>query len=418
MPRRKRLRVGASKADAYTPDSKLEGLDEAYIEDNKALCGILRVESDHVLSRYSIGAVCRSAGVPLPNIIVGWRDASGNSHRPHLLWLLHDSVPLRGANCQRFLSLYRGVLRGLTLALLPIGADPGGLLNSHSHKNPLCPDWHREVIAQQPYDLSAIKRCVDVTVRMADLEGRAARAVDTLAAPGADHPDPVIASASNSVFRGLAMWARTEVGRLRAAGLGEADFAAHVARQGQTITTGMTGDAIRSESGILRLAAKVSHWTWNVYRSAAQELPKLSTDELHTVRAACGRKVSDARRDASFEKIGWVVSKIIATGQKPKQAAVLGLVRPYGITSLKTVSRHWKAVRLAVAANRAFSQPSRPWIETSPAGASTFPVVPAFLFPGTTPPRPLPAVPAFLRRDAGDGANRQHECTTGSPTVR
>jgi hypothetical protein len=397
--RRKHMRVGGTKADSYSPASKLEGLDEAYIEGNKVVCGLLRVEIDRVLTVNDIESACRAANVPLPNIVVGWKDQNGTFHRPHLIWLLHEGVPLQGVKCGRFLSLYRGVLRGLTLALLPIGADPGGLCNSHRHKNPLCPEWHREVLGQQPYDLSALKSCVDVTVRMSDLRERAAGlSAGRSVTARSDHPDPAVATASNSVFRLLASWARKKIGIFRAEGIDEIEFGDRVADEACRIAGVLTGDAPRSAPAALRLARTVTRWTWNVHKMPVPKPAKLSPDKLRAARAKGGKMVSAARKDASFELIGWAASTIVAAGGKLRQAAVLDLVRPLGIKSIKTIGRHWKAVRVAVeSGNRMFAPPPPPTSESvrgNEAAASSSLMMPACLRRNPVLPRPLP--PPFL----------------------
>ena len=152
LPRAKRLQVGDHKAACYTTDSKLLGLDAPYVHFNNRVCGALRIELDRVLPWSAIEDHCRAEGAPLPNIVVGWQDRHGDIHRPHLIWLLHSSVPLEGDLCARFRSLHRGVLRGLTKAFLGLGADPGGLMNCHRVKNALSPLWDRQVLAEAPYD--------------------------------------------------------------------------------------------------------------------------------------------------------------------------------------------------------------------------------------------------------------------------
>lgn len=398
LRRRRHLRVGGGKSESYEPGSKLEGLDEPYVEDNSRVCGVLRIETDHVLTRARIEDACRTAGVPQPNLVVGWRSASGY-HRPHLIWLLHDSVPLEGKGCARFLGLYRGVLRGLTAAFLDIGADPAGLFNSHRHKNPLSPMWDREVLAEQPFDLGALKARVDVTVCLADLEAKAAALrLGAPAAPEADHPDPAVAAASNSAFRNLANWSREQVGPMRAAGAGEAGFADMVAREACRMAAALAGDSRKPDRAALKLAAKVAHWTWNTYRAPAPRVASLTPANLKAALAKGGQMACAARKDASFEAVAWAASVVVARDGRLRQAAVLELVRPYGITSLRTLGRHWAEVRLALKdGNRTFDPPSARRVSVVRGGADEprpAPPPPAFLRGGN--PRPRPPLPFFL----------------------
>jgi hypothetical protein len=197
--RAKHLRTGRDKATLEENASKLLALDAPYIEANKRCCGVLRVDVDTVLTADEIAAACDSAKVPPPNLVVGWTDVSGRLVRPHLLWLLHNSVPLEGKGYSRFRGLYQGVLRGLTHALLSVGAHPAALLNAHRHKNPLCPLWDRQILAKRPFDLSAIALTVDVTIKTDALTRKAAE-MRVVAPLAPDHPDPQVAAGSNKLF--------------------------------------------------------------------------------------------------------------------------------------------------------------------------------------------------------------------------
>lgn len=420
LRRRKNLRVGGRKSESYQPDSKLEGLDEPYVEDNSKVCGVVRIETDHVLTRAAVAAACRASGAPLPNIVVGWRDPEGAYYRPHLLWLLHDSVPLEGEQNLRFLRLYRGVLRGLTSALLGIGADPGGLLNSHRHKNPLSPLWDRDVLAGQPYDLGALKAAVDVTVRLSELAERAA-AQGVGAAPAADHPDPAVSTGSNAAFRQVAAWAKEKVGPLKAIGCREDEFNVVVAEEACRMAAELTGDAAKSEPAALSLAARVARWTWNVYRAPQPKGRKLAGDELKAALAEGGRKVCSARKGASFEVIGWGAQAVLAEGGKLRQAAVLDLVRPHGVTSLKTVGRHWDAVRLALAENRTFATPSvkkDPPVLAGPCEGLPLPPMPGYLpgeFVRMRSPPPAFLTSPYVPRQAPRGIPAMPEAEATAP---
>ena len=102
LPRAPRLLTGHSKCFVDGTDSKLLALDCAYVVSKPArrgwaskasMCAVLRVEIDAVLSSWAaIPHACRAAGLPLPNIGVGYVDAHGCVVHPHLLWILEHSV--------------------------------------------------------------------------------------------------------------------------------------------------------------------------------------------------------------------------------------------------------------------------------------------------------------------------------------
>jgi hypothetical protein len=347
VPKAARLHIGDHKAESYTSDSKLLALDAAYVEDNKKVCGVLRAEIDAILSWDEITLGCQAAGVPLPNVAVGWEDSEGRVYHPHLIWLLHDSVPLEGRNCARFDALYRGVLRGLTKALIPLGGDPGGLLNSHRHKNPLSPLWARRIYAEQPYELGFLRQHVDTKVSLEALQEMSARTRTT--APVPDHPDPLVAGGSNRFFAHLSSWARREVGPHRAAGGGEQEFAAMVALEAYRSMTALGGSGRGSERTALATAEKVSRWTWQVYKGRLPKRVTTSSVELAAAHAAGGRKAAAHRKAHSERTIVTTALQLAKTdGRPPTQASVLAAVTKLGVTSERTVRRHWQAVQAAL----------------------------------------------------------------------
>jgi hypothetical protein len=156
-PRARRLRTGATKDRVDGTDSKLLALDSAYVTTTERMRGVLRVEIDACLASWTaIPEICMDAGVPLPNIAVGYVDAFHQIRNPHLLWLLENSVSFtpRARRAPKY--LFTAALRGLTAALIPHGADPGGLSNARRMKNPLSPLWNHAVFAGTPYALARL----------------------------------------------------------------------------------------------------------------------------------------------------------------------------------------------------------------------------------------------------------------------
>ena len=354
LPRARRLRVADDKAETYGLESKVLGLDSAYVEGNKSMVGILRIELDTDIGLPEIREACDRLEVPRPNIVVGWQDSEGRYRHPHLLWLLHDSVPVVGPLCGRFLALYRGVCRGMTKALLSIGADVGGLSNLHRHKNPLSPLWDRAVLVEQPYDLGDLKLSVDITVRMKVLHALSEEMRgEAVPAPVADHPVPEVAAQSNKLFAHLTGWARTQVVALRAAGGERAEFDILVADEAYRFGAALAGDAARSEAVALRTARTVSEWTWNVYRAPERKRAPMSGKALADAKAQGGRVVAERRRARSEDVIVAAAVRLAETGEVPTQAEVLAAVAEAGIRGEKTIRRHWPAVLEAVACQQA-----------------------------------------------------------------
>jgi hypothetical protein len=125
VPRASRLLTGHDKSFVARTDSKILALDCAYIDVNKSMRGVLRVELDWIFGSWrDVSAACQNAGIPQPSVAVGWVDAQRRAHHPHLLWILDRSVSFLGKKdkAQRCFNM---VLRGLTFALNAYGADPG-----------------------------------------------------------------------------------------------------------------------------------------------------------------------------------------------------------------------------------------------------------------------------------------------------
>ncbi|WP_419729602.1 hypothetical protein [Lichenicola sp.] len=412
------LRIGDDKSQSYASDSKLLALDAPYVEDNSIVCGVLRIELDRVLTWAGVVAGCRTAGVPLPNIVVGHEDATGHVWHPHLLWLLHDSMPLQGARNRRFLGKYHRGLRGLTGALLDLGADPGGLMNSHRHKNAVSPLWSRRVLAEQPYDLDELARHVDTSVTMAELGQRALAIRGRSAARVvADHPDPEVSAGSNVGFRQLAMWARNDVVVARALGLSEEAFGLRVAAEACRTAYSRTGDSRRVETVLLLRAARVTRWTWRTYKVPVSR-PKFSATAAR-LRIDEGRRHAAAGRSARTEAtIIAAALRLAVDGQRPTQTAVLDAVVPT-IRGERTVRRYWHAVEAALKAREdLISRAATPGTAISPSAAPNTArkvagtrqvkqnlAAISYRFPGPSAGAHTQPIPAFLLRQIGRRPN-------------
>ncbi|MFL5256580.1 MAG: hypothetical protein ACJ8AI_27540 [Rhodopila sp.] len=311
--------------------------------------GFLRVEIDRRLSRAEIKDICRTTGIPLPNVVVGHADASGALLNPHLLWLLEHSVSFTDQGLRRFKSLFSMVLRGLTVALIPYGADPGGYSNAMRVKNPLSPLWHREVLGERPYSLNTLKVFVDLTAKLSG--------ADATGPVPQDHPDADVAAASNALFNRLRAWAYERVVAARdEQGLdleawtdmvaAEARALAPWPRRGSSLRPGDEG-AHRGDP-LMLLARRVAEWTWKNYRVKAT---RLSAAEVAARQAEAGRASSAARASRSRDLVLQAVRAMTAVGETPKPMTVFAWIRANGHSlSERTVQRHWPMVSASAAA--------------------------------------------------------------------
>lgn len=165
-----RMRVGADKTTVAKPSKKIFGMDAPYIQLDPRYARCLAIDLDGVWSSFAefradllkkLGGNERM----MPNLIVGRFDADGRFCRPHLIWLFKQerredgtvrdsSVWLdfyvkgldgkKGKGDKRCRTSPIGYLnqirRGLTMLLLPLGADPQWK-NVLKPKNPASPFW-------------------------------------------------------------------------------------------------------------------------------------------------------------------------------------------------------------------------------------------------------------------------------------
>ncbi len=339
----RRLICGDDKASAdHAPyGSKLLGCDAAYIEGLKTMRGFLRVEIDRSLSFEDIATACQTAGIPQPNIAVGWMDAAGSVCNPHLIWLLNDSVAFTPRGRLVFQNLFRRVLKGLTAALLPWQADPGSICNSMRVKNPLSPLWSRHIYAEAAYSLAALRGCVDMTVSLP----KAGSAV----VPGLDHSDLEVSAGSNTVFRYLATWAQQNIRLARdEQEISQDEWGAMVEAQAWEWLHQAAHSRDHGRDGASRklreLSRRVADWTWSKFRPA-QTVGALPAAEVAVRQAAAGRATSVKRAAGSRASILAAALALRALGQGVTQAAVWTALSDGGTAlSLRTVERHWKTV--------------------------------------------------------------------------
>jgi hypothetical protein len=155
-------------AGAYEADSKLLALDDAWIDVNKDVIGMMRQDIDATFMSWDhLRQEIADRNLPLPHLAVAHVDDQGAVHNPHVLWFLPKNMGVR-TDAKAFdkpQKLYKAVMRGLCNELMPLGADPGALTNACRVKNPLSPLWKICVMSEeQPLSLAAWADIVDTEV--------------------------------------------------------------------------------------------------------------------------------------------------------------------------------------------------------------------------------------------------------------
>jgi hypothetical protein len=147
------LRASMDKTTlAVQTRSKLLSLDFPYIEANKKVMSVIRIDCDRVFDSpdQCLAALRELVGdrIPcLPHLITGDLLPDGRYSRPHFYFLLPSGHGVwndpADSRCRMdIVRFFHAVSMGLVSALLEIGADPCAPALTLRGKNPLSPYWH------------------------------------------------------------------------------------------------------------------------------------------------------------------------------------------------------------------------------------------------------------------------------------
>lgn len=154
VPKGGKARASDNKAELYVPyKSKLLTLDCPYIETNKTMVGHIRIDIDGIFAspehfEAEVQKLVDSGKLPhAPHSATGDLLADGRFAKPHVLFMLPSNsevwINREDERCRQHpISLLDSVTRGLTKAMLPLGADPDAPRLTQRMKNPLSPIWH------------------------------------------------------------------------------------------------------------------------------------------------------------------------------------------------------------------------------------------------------------------------------------
>ncbi len=332
------LRVGQDKATCIRPEAKLLGLDEPYVETNKRMRRVLRVDVDRdFASLQDLREEIALLNVPAPNIAVGHQAPDGRILRPHLIWLIQNPVAFTDKARPAPWRLFLAVLNALTAELLPLGADVGALSNACRHKNPVSPLWDRHIIAERPYTLEELRAALPLNAAKEKLAAQRSVDAGPVTRLPRDHPDPEIVAESNRLFIELATMARKRIAWHRDEGNGsKQELIDELTERALRLVPGGT----KAEATAMRVATSVGEWTWTNYRRAEPKRPP-SLDEIRARQAEAGRRTAEGRSAQTRSRLLAAARDHLArTGRCPTQAE---LAKAAG-RSVDTVSRHWKAI--------------------------------------------------------------------------
>jgi hypothetical protein len=161
------FKAGPAKNRCHTQRRKIHGYDQPYFSFRQRCTDVWRIELDRCWPSVSaFTSALFNAGLPfLPHVACWIFDdrLPGHVLRPHLYFVLPEGNAVWHDEYQQ--RLLRAVIAGLTKALLPLGADPGGLANPFHGKNPLSVHCDYEVIQDTHFPmLSEYAEGLDVSM--------------------------------------------------------------------------------------------------------------------------------------------------------------------------------------------------------------------------------------------------------------
>ncbi|MGO7438275.1 hypothetical protein ACC674_06260 [Rhizobium ruizarguesonis] len=332
---------------------KILTLDYPYIELNREFLAALRVDCD---GRFESPEACvaalreavREGRIPcLPHIMVGDAMDSGRFSRPHFVWLLPQGSAVWRSDDERCrkapVRLFDAVARGLTAALLHLGADSAAPTMTGRMKNPLSPFWHTLTPNADIWPtLAEYARCVDTSINRTLLSRKAAAVQSGLGL-----------TASNRLFDAL----RTEGQRL----LAEWHFGADVRMRGsRAVLADHLHEALATfaakaglgEEGVGYVTAKVADYLASHFDAAKLEGPRRVrgrlldiVDGLKTVKErqqAGGRYSGKAKGENTLQRLRDAHQRLVASGEVVTRAS---LAATAGI-SVRTTTARWNEVVL------------------------------------------------------------------------
>ena len=400
-PRARRLLTGDTKDRVDSTDSKLLALDSPYVTTNARMRGVIRVDIDARLDSWAaVSVMCDQARIPLPNVAVGHVDKSGQVFNPHLIWIIANSVAFTPKARQSPQRLFLGVQRGLTAALAPHGADPGGLSNALHMKNPLSPVWGRAILCPTPYHLTDLRTEADI------------RLAPWAHAPE-NHPPTTPSMGSNRGFWDLCTWARRNAMSYRPAGLYDEFFQA-VEAEAVRLFVPVALNKDRDVRTAQNAASRVSRWTWDRHDPRNLPAAPLPPDELRRRQVAAGQATVVKRRTATESAI-IEAAKILtqAQGATLTQSTLMGATGK----SERTIRRYWPTVRdLLLNTNAEPADAPRPAI-CSPLDKKEAAARPALQEPAEDPSQPPLLTPQNWGNIIDAETASLHHLTAPPPTV-
>ena len=349
------LRAGRSKERLFAFGSKLVLLDEPHVSFNAVMRSIIRIDIDETFASWdALRDAIEAAGVPPPNLAVAHVEHDGRVIHPHAYWLLAQAVCFSGRGRPAPQRLFRATERALVEALRALGADPGGLSNTLTGKNPLSPPWSCQVMSATPFNLTNGEGAQPGLVALAD---HVPPVFEKPRAPAAPHELDVatLLGQSNGLFEVLKRFTFAAVAKFHPKGGGQGDFE-DFARA--TVAYALRLPASRlSEAALEKRARRQAEFVWDRF---ALKSPRPGRGRC---QAACtgkplrekqqigARAVAEAKLQQSLDRLVAAYWDLVNRGEVAAGAMPINrdLAAEAGLT-VRTVQNHRPALTAAIRA--------------------------------------------------------------------
>ena len=325
-----------SKLRANQRIGKVIALDDDFIDGIDTCRGFMRDRLKGTFSDLdSLTLKLTTCGVKLPNIIVcPVVDENGELIDPELIWLLKSPVSYGCKSHLKPQRAYSAIKRGLTYALLGLGADVESLAAPMLGLNPLSPRLQTSICAPEPYTLSELG------------QGLERRVTDGMLGMPADYSSAIIAKVTSG--SPLTFWqsvlrcaCREVIHHWTECWKNRESFVRAVGKYakyfGERYNAGV--------KDVARVATKISSWVWSNHNPEKQvrkisgmgpcaEITKnLSVSEAQAVG---GQYSGTMRRSATIDVIRRAFLELVRQGYSKPSVAEIALMTRRCVRTVKT----------------------------------------------------------------------------------
>ena len=317
---------------------------------------IIRIDIDETFASWdALRDAIEAAGVPPPNLAVAHVEHDGRVVHPHAYWLLAQAVCFTERGRLGPQRLLRAMERALVDALHALGADPGGLSNTLTGKNPLSPLWSCQVMSATPFNLTNGKGAQPGLMALADHVRPIFERPRASAAAPCELDVATLLEQSNGLFEVLKRFTFAEVARFHPQGRGQGDFEdfAH-----ETVAYALRLPSGRlSETALEKRARRQAQFAWDRFDRQSTRPGR------GRCQAACTGKplrekqqigalaVADAKRQQSLDRLVAAYRHLVDSGKVSAGAIPINrdLAAQAGMT-VRTLQKHRTALQAAIRA--------------------------------------------------------------------